>query len=481
MNKVRAFFLSLLALAPLLTAARAEAAAPLTLDDLLARSARHFPLILQSLAERDAAAGDMLAAAGAFDVVFSAQATDRLAGTYSGSYVDAELRQPLGPLGANVFGGYRISGGEFPDYDGGNYTNRAGEARLGVVFSLLRDRSIDARRLAAADARLAFEQAEFELLLARIGVQRQAAVAYWRWIAAGRQLSVYQRLLEIAEARQSGLEEQVRRGAQAAIFLTENRQNIIRRQRLVREAQRDFDTASVELSLYYRDEDGRPTAPMASHLPSMPEVPDPAAAARLPVAPAFAAILARRPELRVLSAAIERARLETGYRRNELLPRLDLNAQVSKDFGGVAPDGFARDETDAYVGLRFSVPLQRREARGRLAAVEARMQAAQQEKRLAEDRIEAEIRNILIELETAEDLAVLARQEVQQANVIMDAERERFENGASDFFLVNLREEVAANAEITMIRASAHARIARSNFDAVAVDLGALGLSGLDS
>ena len=85
--------------------------------------------------------------------------------------------------------------------------------------------------------------------------------------------------------------------------------------------------------------------------------------------------------------------------------------------------------------------------------------------------------NILVDLNVAENLLVLAAQEVDQSETLMVAEQERFANGASDFFLVNIREETAANALIKYYTADLKRRVARADFDAATVDLQRLGIS----
>ena len=462
------------ALAP----ARAQdEAAPLLPDQVLAASAQHFPLILESLAKRSAAEGRVVAADGAFDLVFSVDGYDRVSGFWTGGVVNTDVRRRLRPLGATVYGGYRISDGTFPIYEDINFTNTGGEAKIGALFSLLRDRSIDSARFQTRDARLALQQADLEVLLTRIGVQQQAVVAYWRWIAAGRQLRVYEQLLRLAQSREAGLEEQVRSGARAAIFLTENRQNITRRQRLVFEARRDFQTAANALSFYYRGPDGAPLTPTPEQLPPM-EFMDRASEDAIDAdASTLLAAAARRPELAILKTALDRARAKTALSHNDLKPRLDLRAEVSRDFGDIAEGGVSRDSTDTILGLRFTVPLQRREAKGRLRAAEAEYEAAKQQRRYTLERIELEIRNILIDLDVSQDLARIADLEVDQSQTMEEAERERFANGASDFFVVNVREETAADARVRAILARLQLAVARANYDAATVDLERLGIN----
>lgn len=465
-----------------LTPAKAQDAAPppLILQDVLASSAQHYPEILESIANQRAAAGAILEADGAFDLVFEADGFDRVSGFWSGGVLNTSVRQRLGPLGAEVFGGYRISDGTFPIYEDGNFTNTGGEFKVGALFSLLRDRAIDERRFGIADARLAFEQAELEVLLTQIGVNHKAILAYLRWVWAGGQLAVYQDLLRISRARQNGLEEQVRSGARARIFLTENLQNISRRERLVMEARRDFLAASNALSLYYRDSAGEPVVPDQARIPSADTL-LPNGESRDIEDDQIPALLAQRPELQIVKTSLERARARVALSRNDLKPRLDLTAEVSRDIGAVAEGGLSRDSTDTILGLRFSVPLQRREARGRLRQAEARVDALQQRRRQFEDQLEIELRNIIIDLEVSAQLVRIAGQELEQSETMQEAEQERFASGASDFFLVNLREETAADARIRYYLAALQTRIAQANYDAATLNLEQLGLASLNT
>jgi hypothetical protein len=79
---------------------------------------------------------------------------------------------------------------------------------------------------------LELEQAQFDVLLTPSGVQQRALITYWRWVTTGRQLQIYQELLELGKDREAGLKVQIRKGNLAQIYLTENRQNITRRQAL---------------------------------------------------------------------------------------------------------------------------------------------------------------------------------------------------------------------------------------------------------
>ncbi len=444
-------------------------------EEVLRSSALTFPTILESFEREAAARADQLSADGAFDLMLDAQYYDRFTGTWSGGFGEVKATQPLAPMGAEVFGSYRVSDGRFPIYENIYNTNEFGELKIGALLSLLRDSDIDARRFALEDTRLAASQARLDVLLVQLNVQFEALRAYWRWVAAGEEIRVYEELLEIAEARAVGLSRQVRLGAQPRIALTENEQNIIRRKTLLEEARRDFLTASNGLSFYLRDEDGTLVVPTRAQLPDQRQ---------LGVLPDIQTLLAmkrddileQRPELRNFRLMIERAQNRVALRQNDLRPRLDVGVELSRDFGPIGDGGPTFDSTDTVVGVTFKVPLQRREARGRLRRAEAELREMELRQRRTADQIEVELDNILTNLNAALRLAQLADDEVEQATAMVDAERKRFRLGAGDFFLVNLREERAADAQIRAIRADLNGRLASASYSAATMNLDELGL-----
>lgn len=445
----------------------------LTLDDVLQASRRHVPAIQAAIAKREATAQAATTALGAFDLKLTTEGFGRASGFYDGIAVVGKAEQPISDFGASLYGQYRISSGDFPIYEDVNFTNFGGQAKVGVVLSLLKNREIDDRRFALTDADLATRGADFDVLISQIGVQQRAAAAYWQWVAAGERLRVYRDLLSIAEERDVGLTREVESGARARIFLIENQQTITQRRSLVTTAERDYRLAANALALYWRDEQGVPVVPSATRLPPDLTLVD---EAPLRTLDGVAATIADRPDLARLQNSIQRAAARIRLQENNLRPQLDLKLEVSEGLGGVGEGGVSRDSTDTIVALNFSVPVQRRAARGKLAAAAARLDALQLERQQLEEQIDIELKGIMLGLRYAEQLAVLASLEVSQSEQLQQAERTRFRNGASDFFLVNVREQAVANARIREITARLQTRIAETNFDAATINLTNLGL-----
>jgi outer membrane protein TolC len=365
-----------------------------------------------------------------------------------------------------VYGGYRIADGEFPLYEDEFFTNGGGEFKLGAVFSLWRDRDIDERRFALRDNTLALQQTELSARLTQIEVQHAATGAYLAWVAAGRAVGIYRDLLTLAESRQDGLEQRVADGDLARVYLNENRQYILKRSARVAEAERTLANHANRLALYLRDASGSPRVPGTGELPR--DWPDLGRVDAAAVEATLAAALGERPELGIVATDIERERNRLALGKNELKTRIDLNLEASRDLGR---GSVTREETDAVVRLDITVPLERRTGQGKVAEARANLARLELERRLLNERIEVEIRNIANDITAAERFVELAAEEVEQAVILEQAERQRFTDGASDFFVVNLREEAAADARVRRIEAEAGLLQALTNFNAATVQL----------
>ncbi|NNU15954.1 TolC family protein [Parvularcula sp. ZS-1/3] len=439
--------------------------APLLPETVIQSVERHYPALLAAEAEQRVAAGERLSAEGAFDTVIESRLRGRLAGFYSGDIASVEATKPLAPLGAEVYGGYRLSQGDFPIYEDEYFTNQGGEAKVGVLFSLLRNRTIDSRRAGILEAELGLSEAALDVLIARLEVQERAQIAYWQWVTAGRERQAYAGLLALAERRDVALRREVSSGARAAIFLTENAQNLTRRRDRVRRADLALALAANDLALYLRDENGEPIVPSPEQQPLNLDLPSPVSLAEL------ASIVDGQPELRLLKIARQRLELKRDLARNDLLPNLDLKVEAGDDFGAIGPGGISRDDAEVIAGVTLKVPFGRRDARGRVRSANARLDALEQRQRLLSDRIAQEIRKLTVSIETAEELLKLATLEAQQAAELEEAERRRFRNGASDFFLVNIREQTAANARVRVAEAELALAAARISYLAATFDI----------
>lgn len=462
---------SWLVLLALLSGFPASAAPTLMLDDVLASSLRHYPEILESRAGVDAQKGAVTAAEGIFDLELKNDSYARPTGFYDGRITDTRLEKRLEGTNTRVYGGYRVSDGTFPIYEDEFFTNEGGEVALGVLFSLLRDRAIDQDRFTLMNSKLQLDAAKLELLLTKIAVQYQAMQAYADWLAAGQIVQVRRDLLSIAEDRQSALGQRAERGDVADIFVTENRQYLLARQAQLNEAEREFINAANRLSLFWRDEAGVPQVPAAASMPA--DFPVLAAPADSETQNAVLQAIEARPEFSVLDASIaqEKNRLRLG--ENRLSPRVDVGLEAARDYGDGSP---TRDETEGIVKLQVAIPLQRRAGEGIVSQAKAKLRELEYRRRLLDDRIRAEIASIRADIMAAQQNMTLADREAEVASTMQRAEQERFTSGASDFFVVNLREDNLANARIKQAMSRLKLFKALASYYAATVDLENLGM-----
>ncbi len=433
----------------------------LMLDEVLESVELHYPLLRAAEAGRVEAEGERRSALGAFDLRLGSEGDLRPVGFYQNYANDTFFEQPTRLWGARFFGGYRVGlGNSFPSYEGNRKTDLAGEVRGGVELPLLRGGPIDDERAELRRAELDLERVDFDIALQRIDFVRGAKLRYWGWTEAGLAVEVAELLLQVAELRQSQIEGRVRRGALPRIDLVDNQRLIVDRRVRLRGAERDLEQAAIALSLFLRDANGQPLPPGRERLPAdfpAERLPD---AATLEADRAFAG--SSHPLLRSFALRREALEVEQDLARNDLLPGLDLRLEGSTDLGtpveGIdtsASLSFPNDEPIFKALIRFDLPVQRREARGRLVAATARVERLDQQASFARERILAEIQRALAGLEAAFAQTAGARENLDLARQLQRAEERKLELGNSNLLNVNIRELQAAEAALSLISAQA--------------------------
>jgi outer membrane protein TolC len=226
---------------------------------------------------------------------------------------------------------------------------------------------------------------------------------------------------------------------------------VVSRELSLVQARRRFEAASLTLSLFYRDGNGAPiVAPIDSVPPGFPTPPE-LDEAQVGIASHKAMDL--RPELRRLQ--INRQKLEVDVRlaRNQMLPNLNAGAMVMNDFG----KQIYKDLVDPQVkaGLEFKIPLQRREARGRLDELEGQLGQLTNDQRFAQDRIRNEIWDAFSAYRAAFDQTRQTQLNVTLAQELLSAEASRFDLGISDLLALQIREQAAFDARTLDVDAAA--------------------------
>lgn len=411
----------------------------LTSEMVINSSSIHYPQILSYYEKVKASEGQSLAARGVFDIKLKQEYTDKSRGFFDGKTYDLTLEKELGALGSKVFGGYRKSYGNFPIYEGGSLTNSGGEYRFGGKLSLLRGRDIDENRLGVILADLSLKESKIQLEKIKVEIERDATQAYWKWFAAGKVYQIYRELYQLSLTRQSQLEQRLKRGDVAQIIVDENRKNILRRKTSMIKAEQDFDNSAIYLSLFWRNDEGKPQVPHKDQLPKLDAKPHEIAHSQIEKDVEIA--LNNRPEIRILKIKKEEELSQLKYSKNLYQPELDVEAGASKDLG---QGSATRQQGENYLKLNFAIPLQQREAEGKTLKAESMLSFLKFEQKITEEKISAEIEQIRVRVKNIVEMYKNLNEEVELAKLLEEAEREKFRHGASNFFLVNMRESDTA-------------------------------------
>lgn len=445
---------------------------PLTLAEVLDSVRIHFPLLQAVERERAVASGRLTSAMGAFDTNLNMSGNALAPGTYENYRSDMGLSQMLTVGGISLFGGYRTGFGDFPTYNLGQKTADAGEWRGGVNVPLARNREIDRQRATRAQAELDVSLAEPVIERSRLDYMRSAARAYWSWMGTGERRGAADRLLLLATERDLELQLRVDEGATANIERVDNQQNVALRNGLVVQADRLVQQATIDLSLYLRDPLGKPVLAGPRRLRPVP----------LPVSPSrslfdesLSRALAARPEFARLSLQREKLIVERRLAVNNILPGIDGQITGNQDAGyGSSPlsGPLGLDRQVLQASLVFQMPAQRRDARGKLVTTDSQLMQLERQLQYAHDQVRAEVQDAFSALERAYEFHKQARQRLELARIVADAEREQLRLGRSDVLRVTLREQAKFEADVLEVTARQEFWRAESDLRAADTSLG---------
>ncbi len=443
----------------------------LALADVIASLYRSYPLVEQARLERARTQGLVTEGYGAYDTKLFGYSLTEPQGNYR------NYRQGIGVArqtwwGGYLSAGYRLGRGEIQPWYKERETEKGGEFSLGFGLPLLQGRAIDAQRVAVFQATLANQAAEPTIQQSILSNSRDAAAVYWEWLAAGAVLLAQGELLNISLLRGEQYEVGVKAGKFAEIDLVFNQQLIADRRVKVFETEQKFRATGYKLSLFLRDETGRPMVPDDAWLPPVFPTIEPLPPGNFQED--LAAALSRRPEPRLLQIEMRQIQLDQQLARNDMLPTVDVVAEASQDVGLPASKANDKGQFQMLLGVQGEVPIQRRKARGKIQSSTAKIAQITEKLRLQQDKIGTE-------LQTAYNALFLFAQAVDQSEVALrasvdtlDRYRFAFERGKVDLIYLNLLETKVNETEIKLVEAQ------RNWFIALAEMQAALGLDPLD-
>lgn len=417
------------------------------LPAFLERVLSQHPKLAVARAKGRAAAAKVRGAKGAFDPKLSIDANLQPVGRYENGTVGAKIGWLSPYWGLGGFVDYRLGRGKFPVYQGDRKTSMLGRAKLGMYLPLLAGGRIDDARASVKSSRYQSHRQRCENDEVRLDLLESAATVYWQWVARALEVEIRQSLLTVAKARDAALQARLESGAIAGIVLLDNQRLIIERESKLIEARSKLAKTNIKMSLYWRDASGEPVVVKAEQVPlrfgandsHSPRSPNSAGPSRQEIDEA----MMRLPELCKLAQEIQDAKLAVELARNQRLPELDVKGYASRYFG----NDVDFTPTDLGVGLEFRLALGRRKVTGTWRAAQAKLDGLLHEQRRVRDSKRALVQQAQVEVDAAYGLLKIADRRVALSEKMAAAERLKFEQGASDLVVVNLREQALANAQ----------------------------------
>lgn len=417
----------------------------LTLEEVLQSVEKHYPQVKIAQLEITKAEGSYIRALGQFDPSINADSASQPIGGYINNYADTQFNIPTLYNGLKLFAGYRNGQGDWPIYYQNYLTNSGGEYRAGLSLPLLRDRLIDKERSQLLTSAESIRMKTHDAQAIKIKIYQETIKTYWQWVEAGLQLHTFEQLLTLAKTRQSAIEQQATQGDLPMLAVSENMQQIMQREQLLNQGKMIFEQASIRLSLYYRDNSGRPKVPERMRLPrrilhqsknltrTQTEV-------------------GCHPALKKLQNYSKIMTIKRDLARNELMPYLDVKAYAFKQFGS---GGYPLLLPQAgMVGVAFKFPTLQREAKGKLVHAQSELQQVRTEKKFLYEQLKNELTNLLIGISRFQKQVAFLKKEQHLAELVQIGETKKFFAGDSTLFLVNQREQTTTQVQLNWIDAT---------------------------
>ncbi|MGB5943931.1 MAG: TolC family protein [Leeuwenhoekiella sp.] len=318
----------------------------------------------------------------------------------------------------------------------------------GVSASLLQGLWINDRMATLRKARLFQNQtaAERDLLINQILFE--ASRAYFDWVMAFREYTVYSNFVLNAQIRFEGVKRSALAGDRPTIDTTEALITVNNRLLSLEQARVYLIKSKLEVSNYLWVGDNIPLELQDNVIPEVQLNQEIDKAFEIEGLPLTEYTVENHPKLRALDFKVQQLEVDRRLKGNKLLPKLD----VSYNFLTATPQDANSLNTENYkASVKFALPLFLRKERGAFQLAKIKAQDARYDLSNAELQIRNKILAIYRELESFINQNLLIDQIVRDYQRLVSAEERKFSFGESSLFLVNSREKSLIDAQLKAI------------------------------
>ncbi|MFK7811197.1 MAG: TolC family protein [Maribacter sp.] len=318
----------------------------------------------------------------------------------------------------------------------------------GVSMSLGQGLWINDRMATLKQAKLFREQTRADRDLLVNQILYDAALAYFDWLQAFNEASIYQNFLTNADIRFEGIKSRAVAGDIAAIDTVEAKIAMQSRALSLEQANVKLMKRSLELSNFLWMNDNIPVELQPNVIPDVDIGEEIDTTLEIRGRPLDDFTIENHPKLLSLGYKIDGLRVEKNLKANKLLPKIDFEYNFLTE----TPELINSLQSQEYKGgLTFRLPLFLRKERGDLKLAKFKLRDAQFDLDNAEIELKNKIVALYRELESFEAQNVLIDDIVGNYNTLLSAEERKFSFGESSLFLINSRESKLIDAELKQI------------------------------
>ena len=409
----------------------------LTEEQVIKSVLTHFPLIQEAELKAKSSEGDLTAAEGAFDYKLIFKSRNRIEDKYDNQYFETTIERQTALGGAALVAGHRQGRGNFPSYDGKYETSGAGEIFAGLSIPVLRNFSTDEFRTNLKVKQLENKQASEQLKLKKLIYVHKALTLYYKWVLESQKLKINREIYELAKLRHSMIENKYKAGDLEKIKVTDNLRAIEKRNGEVVKNIIELNKVRAQLSLYVRDSLGGPQSLSEETAAELILAhPEQALAENLTTS--------NNPQISILQLEKEKMNAEFEFFDQSRKPGLNLELLGAKE---LSPNE-AYDPQSMQIGLKFDFPLENRKAEGKTVAFSYKVQAIEKQKYFLEQELAQQFNFFKQASNQSKERWEITSREYESTRKMAEAEKSKWSQGASDLFIVNLREQDVADVDI---------------------------------
>ena len=156
-----------------------------------------------------------------------------------------------------------------------------------------------------------------------------------------------------------------------------------------------------------------------------------------------------------LGLAAEQVRVELAQAENMMLPKLDAQLLAAKDVGAAASSKGDKTPFQLEAGLYGDLPLQRREARGKIASARGKLAQIDAKRQFVTNKVTALVQDAISALDAAAGRIERATTNVRLARDTLALGRDQFDAGDIDLISLNIYEQSVTDARLLLIAAQA--------------------------